>query len=98
MTKKEYLTLLYQEKFIDKIEVPETEKDSDGVFKELEQGKVHFIPKYYKYTECELSKDEIDRVIQIKQNVSLRNISSILTFFFSLFIIQLIIILVLMIR
>jgi hypothetical protein len=98
MTKKGYLSLLYQEKFIDKIEVSETEKDSDGVFKELEQGKVHFTPKYYKYTECELSDSEIDRVIQLRQNASLRNISSILTFFLILFIIQVIIMIGLVIR
>lgn len=98
MTKKEYLTLLYQENFINKIEVSEEEKDSDGVFKELKQGKVHFTPKYYKYTECELSESEIDRIIQIKQNNILQNISGILTFFFILFIIQVIIMIVLIIH
>ena len=98
MTKKEYLSLMYQEKFIDKIEVSESEKDSDGVFKELEQGKVHFTPKYYKYTDCELSESEIDRAIQIRQNILLRNISGILTFFFILFIIQVIIMIALMVN
>lgn len=87
MTKKEYLYELYQAKLIARDEVSESEKDSDNVFKISIQGKTSVSTQYVKYNNGELSDEEIDRVIQLRQSSTLKNISGILTFFLVVFII-----------
>lgn len=43
--------------------MPESEKDSDWVFKVTIQGKTSSYATYYRYKDCELTDAEIDMVI-----------------------------------
>lgn len=87
MTKKEYLYELYESKLITREEVPETEKDLENVYKIHIQDETGSCLKYVKYDMGELSDDEINIIIQLRQTSTLKSINGILIFFLVVFLI-----------
>lgn len=78
MNKQEYYELLKQNHFVDKIEAA---KDDQEVFKDREyKATGGYDEKLCKY-KTELTDEELDRAIQLKQLARLNTISYILTFF-----------------